>query len=408
MRVLMYDPFAGISGDMHIGAMADLGVPKDYMRDALSSLHVSGWSLEFTTDMRKGITGTHAHVHLEEEKHEQHHHGHDHDHEHEHHEHKHEKNESHEHRNFGVIRHIIESSHLNDHVKELSLKMFRAVAEAEAKVHNKPIDEVHFHEVGALDSIVDIIAAAVAIDYLKPDRIISTSPELGGGFVHCAHGKIPVPAPATVEILKGIPTRSGAVLKEMTTPTGAAILATVVDEFVTTTDLTFDTIGYGIGSRDTEIPNVLRVYLGEIDESRQESVSMIETNIDDMSPEVYTHVSDLLWAAGAKEVYITPVIMKKGRPGNLLSIMSTSEKRDVIYKILFTETTTAGVREYPVKQTMLERSFSVEKTPYGDVRVKKLTYKGAVVSTKPEADDMKRIAVETGMPLKRLYEELSL
>lgn len=406
MKVLMYDPFAGISGDMHIGAMVDLGVPLEYIEDALSSLHVAGWSLECIRDQRKGITGTRAHVHL----------NHDDTHHHEHH-HKqgeatqslHHHHHDHVHRNYADIRHIIESSHLNTRVQELSLKMFKAVAEAEAKIHGKPVDEVHFHEVGAVDSIVDIIAAAVALDYFKPDRIISTYPELGGGFVACAHGKMPVPAPATIEILKGIPTRSGAVMKEMTTPTGAAILTSVVDEFVSSYDMSIAKIGYGVGMRDTEIPNVLRVCLGETVERRnRDEVLMIETNIDDMSPEFYPYIIGRLFSAGAKEAYITPIIMKKGRPGALLTVMTVSALSDAIYEIIFMETTTAGVREYAVRQTMLKRDFRELETPYGKIMVKDLQYKGRVISSKPEYDRIAEIAEREKIPLRSIYGKMDL
>lgn len=249
MRVLYYDCFAGISGDMNLGAMLDVGVDKDYLANELSKLNIDHeFEIKAVKESRKGIEGTKVDVVLK------HHHEHDHEHEHEHH---------HHHRNLENIENIINSSSLNDNVKALSLNMFKKVAEAEARVHGKPIYEVHFHEVGAIDSIVDIVGAAICLDYLKVDKVMSSPVELGGGFVKCAHGIIPVPAPATVEILKGIPVKSGIVPFETTTPTGAAILASNVQEFSDMKDFIIENTGYGVGCRDTEIPNVLRVYLGK-------------------------------------------------------------------------------------------------------------------------------------------------
>jgi hypothetical protein len=288
MKVLYYDCFAGISGDMNLGAMIDLGVDKDFLIKELSKLKIdSEFEIKVGKESRKGIEGTkvdvilrhndeiccdeehgqtkthHEHTHEEGHTHE-HSQDHIHNHSHDHHdEHSHCHSHDHVHRNLHHIEEIINSSELNDNVKKISLNMFRKVAEAEAKVHGKPLYEVHFHEVGAVDSIVDIVGAAVCLDYLKVDKVMASSVELGGGFVKCAHGLIPVPAPATVEILKGIPVKTGIVPFETTTPTGAAILASSVDEFSDMKDFTIEKIGYGVGGRDTEIPNVLRVYLGK-------------------------------------------------------------------------------------------------------------------------------------------------
>ena len=244
MKILYYDCFAGISGDMNLGAMLDIGVDKDHLVNELSKLNMNHeFEIKTSKELRKGIEGTKVDVVLK----------HEHEHEHEH----------HHHRNLKDIENIINSSSVNDNVKALSLSMFKKVAQAEAKVHGKPVYEVHFHEVGAVDSIVDIVGAAICLDYLKADKIICSPVELGAGFVKCAHGIMPVPAPATVEILKGIPVKSGIVPFETTTPTGAAILAVNVHEFSDMKDFIIEKTGYGIGSRDTDIPNVLRVYLGK-------------------------------------------------------------------------------------------------------------------------------------------------
>lgn len=262
MKILYYDCFAGISGDMNLGAMIDAGVDKDYLIKELSKLSINGeFEIEIKRDSRKGIEGTKVDVILSSEEH---HHcendQHENEHVHEQHHNKHEHH-SHVHRNLKDIEDIINSSELNENVKSLSLSMFKKVAEAEAKVHGKPLYEVHFHEVGAVDSIVDIVGAAICLDYIKADKIISSPVELGGGFVKCAHGIIPIPAPATVEILKGIPVKTGKIPYETTTPTGAAILAVSVQEFSDTNEFIIEQTGYGVGGRDTEIPNILRIFI---------------------------------------------------------------------------------------------------------------------------------------------------
>ncbi|WP_331488046.1 nickel pincer cofactor biosynthesis protein LarC [Caminicella sporogenes] len=248
MKILYYDCFSGISGDMNLGALIDLGVDTDYLLKELSKLGLnSEYEIKIEKKNKNGIEGTKVDVILQ----------------HEHKKHHDKKHHHHVHRNLKDIEEIINSSTLNDSIKKLSISMFMKIAEAEAKVHGKTLYEVHFHEVGAIDSIIDIVGAAICIDYLKPDKIAASHVQVGGGFVECAHGLIPVPAPATVEILKGIPIKSGIVSFETTTPTGAAILAVNVDEFTDKVDMAIEKVGYGVGSRDLEIPNVLRVYLGK-------------------------------------------------------------------------------------------------------------------------------------------------
>ncbi|GAA0181646.1 hypothetical protein SH2C18_41520 [Clostridium sediminicola] len=280
MKILYYDCFAGISGDMNLGAMIDLGVKEEYLKEELAKLNLDGeFQIEVKRDSRKGISGTkvdvvllnqHEHHHHNEENHCCGHHGdhqccneHKHVHINEEHGHSHSHSHSHEHRNLIHIEKIINESSLNNNVKELSKKMFLKVAEAEAKVHGKDLYEVHFHEVGATDSIVDIIGAAICLDYLKVDEVMASTVQVGGGFVKCAHGLMPVPAPATAEILKGIPITSGIIKYEATTPTGAAILATTVKEFTDSKDFTIEKTGYGVGTIDKEIPNILRVFLAK-------------------------------------------------------------------------------------------------------------------------------------------------
>lgn len=420
MKILYYDCFSGISGDMNLGALIDLGIDKKYLIDELKKLNLNGYEIKVSRDIRKGIEGTKVDVALHE-----HNHSHDHANNKDGHSHKHISNE-HSHlnnRNLKDIEGIINCSELSSRVKELSLKMFMKVAEAEAKVHGKSLYEVHFHEVGAIDSIVDIVGAAICISHLKIDKIMCSSIELGGGFVKCAHGIIPVPAPATVEILKGIPVKLGAVPFETTTPTGAAILAASVDEFKDNNNFIINKIGYGIGNRDTEIPNVLRVMLveesdkpiihsnkfnqvnnGQCDDETAEEI--IECNIDDMNSELYEYIIDKLFEKGALDVYLTPIIMKKGRPSIKISVLCRSDKLEMMKEILFRETTTYGVRSFKVHKTMLQRKFTKVKTSYGEVTVKEAYYKGEKIKGKFEYEECKEISDKMGVSLREVYEDL--
>lgn len=416
MKVLYYDCFCGISGDMHIAAMLDLGVPQEYLLKEISKLKIdSEYEIKIQKTIKKGITGTRVDVilkngHANNDDHQHNHHSHTNIDEHSHTHHHHEDNKhnmEHHHRGLKEIEEIINSSDLSDNVKKLSIKTFMKVAEAEAKVHGKDLYEVHFHEVGAVDSIIDIVASAITLDYLKVDKIIASSIQLGGGFVKCAHGIIPVPAPATVEILKGIPVKTGVVEFETTTPTGAAILAANVQEYTDKIDFQIDKIAYGLGHRELEIPNVLRVYLGTIQESEKiEEQYIIETNIDDMNPEFYEYIEEKLFSNGALDVYKTAIIMKKGRPAIKLSVLVSADKEEEVLKIIFKETTSIGVRKYKVEKIMLDRDFSKKKTVYGEVTLKNSYYKGELIKSKPEYEECKIIAKENRIPLKQVYEEI--
>jgi len=365
---------------MNLGAMLDLGVDKDFER-----LGTDGYELSVTRDERKGITGTKVDVIV--------------------------KNENGEHRNLKDIEDIINGSSLSERVKETSLDIFMQVARAEAKVHGKDIYDIHFHEVGAIDSIIDIVGAALCLEFLNVDRVMASPIEVGSGFVTCAHGTLPVPAPATVEILKGIPIKSGIVPFEMTTPTGAAILASVVSEFTEKIQFRLLEVGYGIGGRDTEIPNVLRVLLGETGEAaaddcdRHEAL-IIESNIDDMNPEMFDFVIDILLKAGALDVFLTPVIMKKSRPATTLSVLCDSVDENTIQELLLTHTTTFGTRKYIVGKTMLKRDFTEVATEYGTVHVKNAYFRGKKIKSKPEYEDCRKLAKEHGVSVREIYESI--
>jgi len=387
VRSLYYDCFAGISGDMNLGAMVDLGVDPQRLVTGLKELDIGPYEIIFRKDQRKGIAGTRVEVVVPPES-------------------------QTEERHFTDIVSIIEQSSLSERVKNLSTKIFRTLAEAEARVHGHSVEDVHFHEVGAVDSIIDVVGAAICLDILDVKNIFASPVQLGGGFVKCRHGVLPVPAPATAEILKGIPVRTGAVPFETTTPTGAAILAATVHTFTDRLEFKPEKIGYGVGGRDTDIPNVLRVFLGEItvpgsadDVERGEAV-LIECNIDDMVPELYDSVMDELFEKGARDVYLTPIIMKKSRPAVKISIICEEADRPGLEEVLWLRTTTFGLRAQRISKAMLKRDFRKIKTKYGDVRIKAAYYKGKEIKSKPEYEDCKRLAREKGVSLKEILESL--
>jgi len=351
----------------------------------------------------------HHHHHPDHPDHGHHHndhpdHNHDHSHTHAH---------DHVHRNLEDIRRIVEGSDLNADVKERSMKMFRLIAEAEAKVHGTTVEKIHFHEVGAVDSIVDIVGAAICLDYLNVNKVMASTVELGGGFVKCAHGTMPVPAPATLEILRGIPVRTGTVDKETTTPTGAAILAANVDAFDDQNTMTVQKTGYGIGHRHLEIPNILRVYLGTADESpnpealQTHQALEMSCNIDDMNPEYYEDIMERLLEAGADEVYITPVVMKKTRPASLLTILCSTDRDQQMARLIFQHTSTLGLRRKKVEKSELNRKMEKKNTRLGEVRVKTGYLDGKPLKTKPEYEDCKRIAREKGLSLQEVMRAIT-
>jgi uncharacterized protein (TIGR00299 family) protein len=389
MKILYYDCFSGISGDMNLGAMIDLGVDRNHLLAELKKLDIGPYEVQLSRDQRRGVTGTKVEVVVGREA------------------------VPAEGRTFRSIAKMIAASDLSETVKAISLKVFTKMAEAEAKVHGHALDEVHFHEVGATDSIVDIVGAAVCLDYLQADRILCSPVELGGGFVTCAHGILPVPAPATAEILKGIPVKIGGSSHEATTPTGAAILAATVNQFTETTDFIVKEIGYGIGQRDTDRPNVLRVFLGErIERAPAQSVEtedafLVECNIDDMNPELYDDVMDSLFQKGALDVFLTPVIMKKSRPAIKISILCGDRERQAIEEILWLKTSTFGLRTQRVSKTMLKRDFSIRSTRYGAITMKNAYFRGKKIKSKPEYEDCRKLAREKGVSVKAIYDSLT-
>jgi pyridinium-3,5-bisthiocarboxylic acid mononucleotide nickel chelatase len=383
MKIISYDCFSGISGDMNLGAMIDLGIDKTFLENELNKLNLPGWELLVSKDQRHGITGTK--VTVRQTRHE------------------------HVHRHLSDIEKIFRNSTLDKETIELSLKIFMKIAEAEAKVHETSIDHVHFHEVGAVDSIIDVAGAAICFNALKIDAVHVGTVELGSGFVNCDHGMLPVPAPATAEIIQGIPVKKGGVNFEATTPTGAAILAAIGTDFNPGHVMKIEKTAYGIGHKEhPDVPNVLRVYLGETvaNPSTGHDAIQIECNIDDMNPEFFDHISGRLFSAGASDVFFLNIMMKKGRPGILLNVICESELADVVKEIIFTESTTLGIRTYPFRKDTLVRKFETLQTIYGDIMVKRSFYNGSEVSCKPEYEECRKIASEKGIPVKEVYNNI--
>lgn len=470
MKALYVEPFAGISGNMLLGALLDAGVPFVFLQEEFAKLHLGNYELVHKSVNKSGIQAQYFNVVLpEEQEHEhehahdgdhvhEHHHAHDHDdnHEHEHHHdhehdhawmhahgiahshdhelvheeepcgcdhhHDHEHNHDqehhhehhthhhhHEHRNLHDIEEILDHSDLPKEVIAKAKEVFLAIAKAEAKVHGSTVEEIHFHEVGAIDTIIDVVGNILALQYLGIEKVFTTPVNTGFGFVECAHGQMPVPAPATAELLQGIPNYRGTVEKEMTTPTGAALLKVLASPVKEVPDgFTGETIGYGAGTRDVAIPNVLRVTMGLWNEtvgngnsgSAVERLLFLECNLDDLNPEIMPYVLEKLLAAGALDAWLQPVIMKKGRPAQTLKVLCSPEQRQVMEQIMFTQTTTLGVRAYYVERTALERRWKTVQTPWGEVRVKEGLLDGKVVNAVPEFEDCKKIAEANGVPLK--------
>lgn len=379
MKVAYFHCFAGISGDMTLGALVDLGLPLEILQSELRKLGLGNWQLAQAKIKKKGLEGTKVKVLIEEEK---------------------------KHRHLLDIVRIIDNSALDKQVKDLSKKIFYRLAEAEAKVHGVTLEKVHFHEVGALDSIIDIIGTAIGINYLGIEKVYSSELHVGKGTITCAHGVLPVPAPATMELLAGVPIYSTEVEGELVTPTGAAILTTICKEFGPLPKFKLEKTGYGAGEKDFPVANLLRISIGweEISNASLDEAIMLETNIDDMNPQIYEYVFQELLSKGALDVFIKPVQMKKNRPGSVLHVLASKDKVNEFSEIIFRETTTLGLRMYPVLRKMLEREFWQVETPYGSVSVKVGRLKGEIVNIAPEYEDCLKIAQDQEVPLKLVLE----
>jgi conserved hypothetical protein TIGR00299 len=457
-QTLYLDIFSGISGDMFIGALLDLGVDAHELEHELEKLNLDGYHLHISRAHKAAIEGvkfdvhlahehshehthadgtTHTHSHSHEEHrhtHEQEHHHEDdqdaHHHGHHHHQHQHSdpsdasdlSDPTHYHeapshgRNYSQIKHLISSSRLSDWVKEKSIAVFHRIAVAEGIIHGLPPDQVHFHEVGAVDSIVDIVGACIGLELLGKPRVLAAPVIEGTGWINCAHGRFPIPAPATLSILgaQNIAVTQCDEPHELVTPTGAALLAELVEEFGPMRDLVAEKIGFGLGTRDNKTrPNVLRAILGKTAGPKSkhdweiDTITVLETNLDDINPEILGHFIEQALAAGALDVFHTPIQMKKNRPGVLLAVLCAESDGDKFTEMILRETSSFGVRRHTAERRKLHREFSSVKTPYGEVTLKLGKLDGKVIQASPEFESCKKLARTAKVPLKAIYESAS-
>ena len=387
MKTLYFDCSSGISGNMTLGALLEIVEDENYFLNEINKLNIDGYKIEISKKVKNGITGTYVDVILENQ-HEEHHHDHEH---------------HHEHRNLNDVYSVIDNSSINEKSKELAKRIFLRVAKAESKVHNKPLEEIHFHEVGAIDSIIDIVGTAILINKINPDKIISSIVNDGYGFIKCAHGTMSVPVPATSEIFanSNVKFRQIDIDTELVTPTGAAIIAELAEEFVSLPAMTTEKIGWGTGSKDLRIPNILKVYYGDMEEQNGKIVVM-ETNVDDCSGEILGYTSEKLFKNGALDVFYTPIFMKKNRPAYRLTVACKKEDMFKLQNIMFRETTTIGIRYRFESRTELGREFEEIDTKYGKLKVKKVINNGETYIY-PEYESMKELAEKNNIPLKELY-----
>jgi len=386
--IAYFDCFSGISGDMTLGALIDLGVPAKWLKEALSSIPLSGFDLSVSSISRNGISAKRVQVNCETDT---------------------------KSRDYSHIKALIEKSPLSSFVKERSLEVFKRLAEAEAGIHGCSIEKVHFHEVGGIDAIVDIVGTALCLEHLEIDRVIASTIPLGSGFVSCQHGILPVPAPATVALLKGVPVYGSEIQHELVTPTGAAIITTLAESFAKMPAMVIEKAGYGAGKREFEkIPNLLRIIIGSMPESLKDSqkgylkdtTCVVETCIDDMNPEFFGFIMDRLFEDGALDVYWIPVFMKKNRPGTLVQVICPKDRMDSVIDRILSETSSLGVRYYDTDRRTLAREHTFVHTPYGEIQVKRITEPGGSVRIVPEYEVCKEIAIEKNIPIRVVYDTI--
>jgi len=392
MRLAYFDCFAGISGDMTLGALLDTGLPLADLQAALNGLRLTGWRLNVSRVTKQGIAGTQVKVEVDESS-------------------------DLPHRHLDDILNLLAGSDLEETVRQRAAAVFKRLAVAEAAVHGSDIAHVHFHEVGAIDSIVDIVGAVAGLHLLGIERIVASPLPLGHGFVSAAHGLLPVPAPAVLRLLaeRNFPVRDRDVVGELVTPTGAALLAELADSVGPFPPMTLQATGFGAGQRDMPYPNLLRLVLGESHEApaaaggpaaayQVERLQLLETNIDDMNPEILGYVSQRLFEAGALDVWLTPIYMKKGRPATLLTVLCQLERADRLIELILLETTSLGVRRQEVERLCLPRAMEQVETPWGPVRVKVAHLPDGQRKAAPEYEDCRALALAHGVPLREVYE----
>ncbi|MCK4548272.1 MAG: nickel pincer cofactor biosynthesis protein LarC [Candidatus Eisenbacteria sp.] len=381
MRVAYFDCFSGVCGSMIIGALLDAGLDLEWLETELSGMKISGYRLRAEKTLKNGISGTGFHV---------------------------DADEGVPHRSAAELLRIVDESDLEPDVKESSKSIMSAVAGTEARIHNRDVSTIHMHEVAGIDSIIDVVGSVLALKKLGVEAVYSSPIHVGTGFVECAHGTLPVPAPATVALLEGIPVYSRGIDAELATPTGVAILRVLSRGFGPFPSMKIERTGYGAGDHELEIPNLLRVTIGESadDVYEHDDVVLVETNLDDMNPEFFGHVSDLLWERGALDVYTTPIYMKKNRPATMLSVLISPDRLDDVISTLAMETTTLGMRINHVERKKLARETVEVQTKWGPTRVKVGRVGDRIANVAPEYEDCRRIAREHGVALKDVYDEV--
>lgn len=379
MRIAYFDCFSGASGDMILGSLIDAGLSARQLKEELKKLRLPTIHLKVKKILKAGLSATQVIV---------------------------EGSEKRSHRNLKEILRIVERSGVEAEVKEKSTEIFKRIASVEARIHRTRMEEIHFHELGGLDSIVDIVGSVWGLQHLGIEKIYVSKVNVGAGFVRCEHGVLPVPAPATLSLMEGKPIYSSGVEKELLTPTGAAILTTLGSHFGSMPPIHVESVGYGSGRDDLLHPNLLRLIIGNSDSTFGiEKVVIIETNIDDMNPQFYDYIMEKLLAMNVLEVFLTPILMKKNRPGTLLTVIGPSENRHAITKFLLQETTTLGLRWREEERAKAEREILVRETRYGKIRFKLARWEGRVVNISPEYEDCKKLAFKKGIPLKDIFEE---
>ena len=383
MKLAYFDCFSGISGDMTLGALLDAGCDLQHLRSELQDLQVPGWELSAEKVWKNGMAATYARVKTQDQQ---------------------------KHRSLSVILDILNKSQLAAPVRERAAAMFQKLGEAEARVHDVTLEKIHFHEVGAVDAIIDIVGACVGFHALGIEKFACSPLNVGGGTAKMAHGTLPVPAPATANLLQGKPTYSNGVQRELVTPTGAAIVATLCDSFGPQPAMSVSAIGYGAGTANLEgQPNVLRLMVGESAEKAvpgyDQEITVIEANLDDMNPQIYGYLQEKALAAGALDVFTTAAQMKKNRPGTLLTVLCEPKDAQTLISLIFAETTTFGVRTHTAQRRVLPREFVKVTTSYGEVNVKLSRVNGRILHVAPEYDDCRRLAEEKNVPLQRVISE---
>ena len=384
-----FDCISGISGDMTLGALLDLGVPVEWLQERLKKIPLKAFDIRVEQILRNGLKAQNVYVDVKDDG---------------------------KSRNYKEIKLLIEDSPLSEGVKNKSLKIFKRIANAEAKIHQCPVEKVHFHEVGGVDAIVDIVGTALCLKHLGIKKIIASTIPFGRGFVSCSHGTLPIPAPATIEILKDVPVYGTQIENELVTPTGAAIIASIAESFGPIPQMTVEKIGYGAGKNNLgSRPNLLRVITGTASDGRAENhteyqkdhIVVVETCIDDMNPEIFGFLMDRLFEDGALDVFWIPVFMKKNRPGTMVQVMCVDEIRDAIINRILSETTSLGVRYYDVQRHFLERQQIKIKTKYGKLDVKQVKDINGNVRLIPEYEVCKKIAIEKNIPIRKVYDTIA-